>query len=100
MNFCKIISFTKQIYENKSLSPNNVFTFKLSSFTTSTFLFKIFCFLLKIMFFNKNQTPMGPYGPQPGPGPNPDWAPSRARKICSGFFAQKLRIVRKTTFVV
>ena len=19
---------------------------------------------------------MGPYGPQPGPGPNPDWAPS------------------------
>ena len=22
---------------------------------------------------------MGPYGPQPGPGPNPDWAPTRAR---------------------
>ena len=21
----------------------------------------------------------GPYGPQPGPGPNPDWAPTRAR---------------------
>ena len=21
---------------------------------------------------------MGPYGPQPGPGPNPDWAPTRA----------------------
>ena len=20
---------------------------------------------------------MGPYGPQPGPGPNPDWAPTR-----------------------
>ena len=22
---------------------------------------------------------MGPYGLQPGPGPNPDWAPTRAR---------------------
>ena len=22
---------------------------------------------------------MGPYGPQPGPGPNPDWVPTRAR---------------------
>ena len=22
---------------------------------------------------------MGPYGSQPGPGPNPDWAPTRAR---------------------
>ena len=25
--------------------------------------------------------PMGPYGPQPGPGPNPDWAPTRARAV-------------------
>ena len=24
--------------------------------------------------------PYDPYGPQPGPGPNPDWAPTRARK--------------------
>ena len=27
MSLCKIIGFTKQIYENKSLSPNHVFTF-------------------------------------------------------------------------
>ena len=32
MSFCKIIGFTKQIYENKSLSPNHVFTFKISRF--------------------------------------------------------------------
>ena len=24
---------------------------------------------------------MGPYGPQPGPGPNRDWAPTRARDL-------------------
>ena len=25
------------------------------------------------------RTHLGPYGPQPGPGSNPDWAPTRAR---------------------
>ena len=32
MSFCKIIGFTKQIYENKSLSPNHIFTFKIPKF--------------------------------------------------------------------
>ena len=31
MSFCKIIGFTKQIYENKSLSSNHVFYFCASS---------------------------------------------------------------------
>ena len=30
---------------------------------------------------------MGPYGPQPGPGPNPDWAPTRARRF--GFISHE-----------
>ena len=30
MSFCKIIGFTEQIYENKSLSPNHILTFKIS----------------------------------------------------------------------
>ena len=52
MSFCKIIGFTKQIYENKSLSPNHVFTFKISGFTTYIFLFII---LMKIHeITNKN----------------------------------------------
>ena len=30
---------------------------------------------IKCNIFNKKHK--GPYGPQPGPGPNPDWAPTR-----------------------
>ena len=74
MSICKIIGFTKQIYENKSLSPNHVFTFKIPRFTTFIFLLIILYFLLKLMIF---QTKLGPYGPQPGAGPNPDWVPTR-----------------------
>ena len=34
----------------------------------------------------------GPYGPQPGPGPNPDWAPTRAR-VGSTTFSCKIHIL-------
>ena len=53
MSFCKIIGFTKQIYENKSLSPNHVFTFKISRFTTFIFLLIILWFFIKIISFLK-----------------------------------------------
>ena len=44
MSFCKDIGFTKQIYENQSLSPNHVFTFKNLRFTIFIFFYKIIGF--------------------------------------------------------
>ena len=59
-SFCKIIRFTKQIYKNKSLSPNHAFTFKISGFTIFIFLLIILLFFIKIIrFLNK----WGSYGP-------------------------------------
>ena len=54
MSFCKIIGFTKQIYENKSLSPNHVFTFTISRFAIFIFLLIICWILIKIisLFWN------------------------------------------------
>ena len=66
-SICKIIGFIKQIYENKSLSPNHVFVFKISSFTTSIFLLIILWFLIKINDFLSKIGPIwahkGPMGP-------------------------------------
>ena len=67
MSFCKIIGFTKQIYENKSLSPNHVFTFKISRFTIFIFLLILLWFFIKIISFLSQIGPLwahkGPYGP-------------------------------------
>ena len=67
MSFCKIIGFTKQIYEDKSLSQNHVFTLKNSSFTTFIFLLIILCFFIKIINFLSKIGPLwahkSPYGP-------------------------------------
>ena len=55
------------IYENKSLSPNHVFTFKLSSFKTCILLLIILWLFIKIVnCFNKIGpvwAHKGPYGP-------------------------------------
>ena len=67
MSFCKIIGFTKRIYEYKSLSPNHVFTFKISRFTIFIFLLMILWFFIKIINFLNKIGPLwahkGPYGP-------------------------------------
>ena len=47
-HFYKIMCFTEQIYEDKSLSPTHVLTFKISSFTTFIFL------LIICMIFHEN----------------------------------------------
>ena len=52
MSFCKIIGFTKQIYENKSLSPNHGFTFEISRFTT--FIFLLIVLIVKPRFYFSN----------------------------------------------
>ena len=51
MSFCKIIGFIEQIYENKSLSPNHVFTFKISRF--ATFIFLLIIFIKSSVLLNK-----------------------------------------------
>ena len=43
MSFCKVIGFIKQIYENKSLSPNHFFTRNISRFTI------LICFLINFI---------------------------------------------------
>ena len=79
MSFCKLIDFTKQMYENMSLSPNHVFTIKISRFTTFIFLLIILWFFIKIIrFLNK----IGPIRAHMGPY-RPIWAhmgPARALK--------------------
>ena len=47
--FCKIIGFTKQIYEYKSLSQNHIFIFKILSLTTFIFLLLILWSFVKII---------------------------------------------------
>ena len=49
----------------------------ISLLTILSFFIKINDFLSKIGPIWAHKGPMGPYGPQPGPGPNPDWAPTR-----------------------
>ena len=58
--------FIKQIYENKSLSPNHVFTFKVSRFTIFRCLLIILWFFIKIISFLNKIGPLwaahkGPY---------------------------------------
>ena len=42
-------------------------------------------FLSKLLVFKQNRAHKGPYGPQPGPGPNPDraqtWATEKVAKL-------------------
>ena len=85
MSFYKIIGFTKRIYEYKSLSPNHVFTLKISRFTIFIVLLLIlWIFIKNINLLNK----IGPLWAHKGPhgpiralwahmGPNPDRAPTR-----------------------
>ena len=39
---------------------------------------------------------MGPYGPQPGPGPNPDWAPTRSEHIAKGYLQGWMKLALKS----
>ena len=67
MSLCKIICFIKQIYENKSLSPNHVFTFEISRFTIFILLLIILWFFIRINNFLSKIGPIwahkGSYGP-------------------------------------
>ena len=49
--FYKFIGFTKKMYEYKSLSPNHIFTLKISRLTTFIFLLIILWFFIKIISF-------------------------------------------------
>ena len=40
---------------------------------------------------------MGPYGPQPGPGPHPDWAPTVKDKTVANIGSEVARIEKKVS---
>ena len=90
--FYKVIGFTKQIYRRQVLIAKPCsYCFLFLDFTPFIFLSTILSLFIKmndslskigpIWALWAHEGPMGPYGPQPGPGPNPDWAPTRARAI-------------------
>ena len=74
--------------EDKSLSQNHVFTFKIFKFYDLYMFITIFMIFMKINDFLNTIGPIralmahkGPYGPQPGQGPNPDWTPTRPGQL-------------------